>query len=132
MTQSEIFKNILLLLCNAVNVVGTIWAVLSILKMKPRDIYEATTYEEPLIADEALLQQKKQARCGVSSFVCAFVCQSVLSFMPVTFLKLFMVLLSVFIIVFILVLVVVHHLNRKFAEQYEEEKSRRISSGNVH
>ena len=54
------------------SVVGTIWAVLSILSMKPSDIYGKSTWGGLEKGDQAALIQFKQARSGVSLILLSF------------------------------------------------------------
>lgn len=61
------YNTILQLLAALTNVIGTTYAVLSILKLKPQDLYQAITIEGMDKNDESLLVQKKQARTGIET-----------------------------------------------------------------
>lgn len=59
------YNTILQLVAALTNVTGTTYAVLSILKLKPTDLYQAITIDGMDKNDESLLTQKKQARIGI-------------------------------------------------------------------
>lgn len=65
-------QNILSIIYSLINVWGTVWAVLSILKLKLGDVYKSLTVGALLEADESLLVQREQARFGITLVVIAF------------------------------------------------------------
>jgi Bacitracin resistance protein BacA. len=60
-------------LIDLTTIVGTIWAVLAILCMKPSDIYAKATWNALESADRSALVQKKQARSGITLIIISFV-----------------------------------------------------------
>ena len=93
------YNTILLLIAALTNVVGTTYAVLSILKLKPKEIYQALTIEGMDRNDETLLVQKKQARIGISLVAYAWMLQVLFSFVTVNTIKSFLIWLSVYVLI---------------------------------
>ena len=114
------YNTILQLLFALTNVIGTTYAVLSILKLKPKDLYQAITIEGMDKNDEALLVQKKQARIGISLVVYAWVLQVIVSFWIITTLYLFVVCLSAYVILTFILCIILYLSNRKFEKKYYE------------
>lgn len=114
------YNTILQLLFALTNVIGTTYAVLSILRLKPKDLYQAITIEGMDKNDEALLVQKKQARIGISLVVYAWVLQVIVSFWIITTLYLFVVCLSAYVILTFILCIILYLSNRKFEKKYYE------------
>ena len=114
------YNTILQLLFALTNVIGTTYAVLSILRLKPKDLYQAITIEGMDKNDEALLVQKKQARIGISLVVYAWVLQVIVSFWIITTLYLFVVCLSAYVILTFILCIILYLSNRKFEKKYCE------------
>jgi len=81
------------LLAALTNVIGTTYAVLSILKLKPQDLYQAITIDGMDKNDETLLVQKKQARIGIGLVIYAWFLQVEFSFCSALSCKIFVMLL---------------------------------------
>lgn len=112
------YNTILLLISALTNVIGTTYAVLSILSLKPKEIYQALTIEGMDRNDETLLVQRKQARIGVALVAYAWILQVFFSFVTVTTLKAFLVFLSIFTVLTIILCVSLFLLNKKFENKY--------------
>lgn len=114
------YNTILQLLFALTNVIGTTYAVLSILRLKPKELYQAITIEGMDKNDEALLVQKKQARIGISLVVYAWILQVIFSFWTITALYLFVVCLSAYVILTFILCIILFLSNRKFEKKYYE------------
>ena len=114
------YTTILQLLAALTNVIGTTYAVLSILKLKPEELYLALTIEGMDRSDESLLIQKKQARTGISFVVYGWMLQTLFSFWTITTLFLFIVCLSAYAFLTSVLCLILFLLNRKFEKKYYE------------
>lgn len=119
--EAEVYyTTILQLLAALTNVIGTTYAILSILKLKPEELYQALTIEGMDRSDESLLVQKEQARIGISLVVYAWMLQALFSFWTITTLFLFMVCLFAYVILTSVLCLILFLLNRKFEKKYYE------------
>lgn len=97
---------------------GTVWAVLSILKLSPGDVYKSLTMGALLEADESLLVQREQARFGITLVVIAFAFQSVNSFVSVETVGEFLGWLILIVVVLVFACLIIHHMNNCFRKEY--------------
>ena len=112
------YNTILLLIAALTNVVGTTYAVLSILKLKPKEIYQALTIEGMDRNDETLLVQKKQARIGIALVAYAWMLQVLFSFVTVNTIKSFLIWLSVYVLITVVLCLLLFFLNKNFEKKY--------------
>ena len=125
-------QNILSIIYSLINVWGTVWAVLSILKLKPGDVYKSLTVGALLEADESLLVQREQARFGVTLVVIAFAFQSVNSFVSVDTVGEFLGWLILTVVVLAFACLIIHHMNISFRKEYavfKEAKKKESKNG---
>ena len=78
--MNVVYADILQLLPSAFNMIGTIYAVLSILKLKQQEIYKSITTAGIDLKDKELIIQKKQASIGLSLIVYSWVLQIIYLF----------------------------------------------------
>lgn len=114
------YNTILQLIAALTNVTGTTYAVLSILKLKPNDLYQAVTIDGMDKNDETLLTQKKQARIGVCLVIYAWVLQVIFSFLSISSGKMFVLSLLAYVVVTVALCLSLHIANKRFAKKYFE------------
>lgn len=103
-----------------INVIGTVYAVLSILKLKPKDIYSKITLGGMDKADEDALIQREQARTGIGLIIIGWVLQFVFSFLDVDKIGCFICCISISISLVLVWILLMQIKNRKFREKYME------------
>lgn len=123
------WQNIASVIYSLINVVGTIWAVLSILKMKPSEVYNPLTLGGITESNEPLLIQKEQASFGVAWVVVGFVLQSINTFVIVDSLIIFLEWMLFTVVILGAVCYIVHRMNTKFREEYNEYKEKQTNNG---
>ena len=116
------YNIILQLIAGLTNVVGTAYAVLSILKATPTDLYKSITLKGMGDNDKSLLTQKNQARTGISLIVLAWVMQAVFSFFKVESLNWFIISLIICCCAIAVLCIVLHFINKSFSDKYYLEK----------
>lgn len=127
------YNTILQLLAGWTNVIGTTYAVLSILKLKPQDLYQAITIDGMDKNDESLLIQKKQARIGIGLVIYAWFLQVVFSFCSVQSCKVFVIALLIYAVVTTALCLCLLVANKRFAKKYLElRKQMDEKSGDRH
>lgn len=112
------YNTILQLLGALTNVVGTTYAVLSILKLKPNDLYQAITIDGMDKNDELLLTQKKQARIGICLVIYAWMLQVIFSFFLISSVKMFVLSLLAYVVVTVALCLSLFLANKRFAKKY--------------
>ena len=112
------YNTILQLLGALTNVVGTTYAVLSILKLKPNDLYQAVTIDGMDKNDESLLTQKKQARIGICLVIYAWILQVIFSFFLISSVKMFVLSLLAYVVVTVALCLSLFLVNKRFAKKY--------------
>ena len=118
------YNTILLLIAALTNVIGTTYAVLSILKLKPKELYQALTIEGMDRNDETLLIQKKQARIGIGLVVYAWVLQVLFSFVTVTTIKSFLIWMAIYVFVTVVLCLLIFFLNKRFEKKYYQLRAK--------
>ncbi len=114
------YNTILQLIAALTNVIGTTYAVLSILKLKPHDLYQAITIDGMDKNDESLLTQKKQARIGISLVIYAWILQVMFSFCSISSTKIFILSLLAYVAVTTILCLCLVFANKRFAKKYSE------------
>ena len=95
---------------------------MSILKLKPDDLYNSITVSGMDKNDEMLLIQKKQARIGISLVIYAWFVQVVFSFLEVQSFKWFVICFIAYIIITAILCIYLIIKNKDFAKKYYEHK----------
>ena len=116
------YNTIIQLIAGLTNVVGTTYAVLSILKTTPADLYKSITLKGMGDNDKSLLTQKNQARTGISLIVLAWFMQAVFSFVNVVSLNWFIISLLICFCAIVVLCIVLHFVNKSFSDKYYSEK----------
>ena len=114
------YNTILQLVAALTNVIGTTYAVLSILKLKPNDLYQAVTIDGMDKNDESLLTQKKQARIGICLVIYAWILQVIFSFFSISSGKMFVLSLLAYVVVTVALCLSLFLANKRFAKKYFE------------
>lgn len=128
----SMMQNVLSIIYSLINVLGTVWAVLSILKLKPGDVYKALTVGYFLEADESLLVQRAQARFGITLVVISFALQSINSFVSVNTVGEFLGWMILTVVVLAVACLIIHHMNISFRKEYtvlKEAKKKESENG---
>ena len=118
------FNTILQLLASLTNVIGTTYAVLSILKLKPSDLYNSITIEGMDKYDESLLTQKEQARVGITLIAYAWILQLVFSFVQIKSCCAFWSCILSYVVFTTVLCIVLHRLNVRFEKTYIDIKEK--------
>jgi len=79
-----VYSKILIIISSLVGVVGTVYAVLSILAMRIPNIHKSITLGGIDARDEELLLQREQARTGIPLVVIGWIGQSVFSLLEIS------------------------------------------------
>ena len=118
------YNTILQLLAALTNVIGTTYAVLSILKLKPNDLYNSITIEGMDKYDESLLTQKKQARVGITLIAYAWILQSVFSLVQIKSCCVFLSCILGYNVITTVLCIVLHIINKRFEKTYRDLKEK--------
>lgn len=110
------------------SVLGTIYAVLSILKISFEDLRFALTFEGVGSRDEEMLLQKEQARIGISLVILSFVFESINSLICINTAKEFGICLITEVVLTFVVLLIVVNKNKKFRKNYSLKKQEFIKN----
>jgi hypothetical protein len=116
------YNTILQLLAALTNVVGTTYAILSVLKLKPKELYQALTLEGMDRSDDSLLTQKKQARIGISLVIYAWMLQVLFSFWTITNTAVFIWCLVAYLALTFALCSILFLINKRFENRYYELK----------
>ena len=116
------YNTILQMLASLTNVIGTIYAILSILKLKPRELYQTLILEGMNKSDDSLLTQKKQARIGISLVIYAWILLVLFSFWVITNTAVFILCLVAYGILTFLLYLILFVINKRFENRYYELK----------
>ncbi len=124
------YNNILQIIINLTNVIGTIYAVLSILQLKSTDLYKSITIDGMDKNDNSLLVQRSQARMGVSLIIYAWISQCIVMFLDITSWKIFTFCIVLYILILIAVCVIIYLLNLKFRKNYIKFRNNKSNAEN--
>lgn len=116
------FSKILITLCSLIGVIGTIYAVLSILNMKFEDIYKSITLGGIEERDEELLTQREQAQIGILLVVTSWIGQTAFSFLTVKCLSMFLIACLLICMCIFAEILAIHKMNKNFKIKYKELK----------
>ena len=118
-----LYNTIIQVIAGLVNVIGTTYAVLSILKASPSDLYRSITLQGMGNNDTTLLIQRNQARIGIGLVALAWIVQTVFSFVQITSFCFFLICISICLIITALLLITLHFVNKKFSDDYYQSKN---------
>lgn len=130
MSDKMQYNTILQLLAALTNVIGTTYAVLSILKLKPEDLYSSITLDGMDKNDDSLLTQKRQARIGIGLVMYAWILQAIVSFLPILSKSLFWLSILVYVILTTLLCIGLSMSNKRFAQKYSKLKEQMDKENN--
>lgn len=116
------YNTILQVMASLTNVVGTTYAILSILKLKPKDLYQTLTLEGMNRSDDSLLTQKKQARIGMSLVIYAWILQALFSFWMITNTIVFILCLIAYGVLAGVLCLILFWVNKNFENRYHKLK----------
>lgn len=116
------FSVILISTSSLISVLGTIYAVLSILKLTISDVYSSITTKGMDNRDEELLVQREQARIGIPLVMLGWVGQTVFSVIKICSYEHFFACLLVYIALACIVMKIIRIQNTKFRTEYEQKK----------
>ena len=111
-----------------INVVGTAYAILSILRISPKEIFSSITIKGMDERDNELLVQRKQARVGISLVLYAWIVQAVFSFVRINSWQMFVLALIIVLVILTVILLLLVFLNKKFDSKYSEYKKSKKSN----
>ena len=118
------YNTILLLIAALTNVIGTAYALLSILRLKPKELYQALTIEGMDRNDETLLIQKKQARIGIGLVAYAWALQVLFSFVTVDTIKSFLIWIVIYVFLTVILCLLIFFLNKRFEKKYYQLRAK--------
>lgn len=130
--MSIAYMDILQLLSSAINVIGTVYAVLSILKLKPKEIYSSITISGMDQKDIELITQKKQARTGISLILYGWILQLIYIFLDISTLPEFLYTGIFSILGVLVVLIIIMNLNKRFERKYVKFKTEKSNDQPPH
>ncbi len=126
------YNTLLQSVTSLINVIGTVYAVLSILKLKPEDIYSKITWGGIGSADKDALLQKEQARTGIGLIMIGWVLQLVFGLLDIDNLCCFICCISVSISLVLIWFLLMQTINRKFKEKYAEFYQSKLDTKETH
>ena len=116
------FNTILILVASLINVVGTAYAVLSILRITLKEVFSSITLHGMDERDKELLVQRKQARIGIALVLYAWIVQFVFSFVSLNSWNEFLWALLIVIAILIIILIILFLINKRFESNYRSYK----------
>ena len=122
------YSQILIIVSSFIGVIGTVYAVLSILKMEIKDVLNTITYGGLETRDQDVLLQREQARIGIPLVVISWIYQSIFSLIKVNtaygfIASIVLIVISVFVDVRITI-----KRNKQFRNEYEVERLKPVQT----
>jgi purine-cytosine permease-like protein len=117
-----IYNNVLLLVLSFFNVMGTIYSVLSIIKINPQDIFHSITWGGIGDRDKEILIQVKQARIGISIVLISWIFEVVFTFYEITSLCSFILSLLITLLIIFCVVLIAFLFNKHSEKVYQKFK----------
>ena len=116
------YSQILIIISSLIGVIGTVYAVLSILSLQIKDVIKTVTWGGLESRDQEILVQREQARVGIPLIILGWIWQTIFSLIKVDSCTKFIA--SGILIVFSVVAIVLtmKSMNRKFRENYKAER----------
>ena len=121
-------EKILSVIYSGLNMVGTIWAVYSVIYMTPESVYESLTIGGVTSADKGLIRQKKDTLYGIALIIVGFFGQTILTFVGTpNWIYFVLYLIGTAILVYVTIKVV-DSIYCRFIERYMKIKEHMITS----
>ena len=109
--------------------VGTIWAVYSVIYMTPESVYESLTIGGVTSADKGLIRQKKDTLYGIALIIVGFFGQTILTFVGTpNWIYFVLYLIGTAILVYVTIKVV-DSISCRFIERYMKIKEHKVNNG---
>lgn len=122
------YSQVLVIISSLIGVIGTVYAVLSILSLKINDILRIGSWEGVEKHDLEVLTQCEQARIGIPLVILGWFWQTVVSLLKVESSIRFVILAILIIISALVTVVIINNKNREFRKNYEAKRNRSNSS----
>lgn len=113
------YNEIINIICSAIGVIGTIYAILSILNIKHEDIWKSVTFGGISMRDDEILIQREQARVGIGLIAYAWIAQLCLIFIKIQNMNVFCLCLLTILLGCCFVVIGIRMKNKKFRKEYE-------------
>ena len=114
------YNKILQLIAGLVNVLGTAYAILSVLRLTPEDIHNVIRIKGIEERDKELIVQRKQARIGICLVALAWLFQVIFSFVNVIENVAFIAAVVGMVLVIGMTMTIISRANKKFEAEYTE------------
>lgn len=114
------YNNVLQGITGLINVIGTVYAVLSIIRIKVEDLYNKITLDGMDKMDMDALEQREQARTGIALVIAGWALQFIFNFINIIDCCSFLVCIFVVFCITLLLILIIHNSNIKFRKRYEE------------
>ena len=115
-------EKILSVIYSGLNVVGTIWAVYSVIYMTPWEVYNSLTIGGVTSPDKSLISQKKDTLYGIALIIAGFLAQTVLTFVGApNWIYFILYLIGTAILIYVTIKIV-NSIYRRFIENYKRIK----------
>jgi hypothetical protein len=122
-------EKILSVIYSGLNMVGTIWAVYSVIYMTPESVYESLTIGGVTSADKGLIRQKKDTLYGIALIIVGFFGQTILTFVGTpNWIYFVLYLIGTAILVYVTIKVV-DSIYCRFIERYMKIKEHKVNNG---
>lgn len=122
-------EKILSVIYSGLNMVGTIWAVYSVIYMTPESVYESLTIGGVTSADKGLIRQKKDTLYGIALIIVGFFGQTILTFVGTpNWIYFVLYLIGTAILVYVTIKVV-DSIYCRFIERYIKIKEHKVNNG---
>lgn len=121
------YSEILVVFSALISVVGTVYSVLSILRLQIKDIVKTVTWGGLKSRDEEVLIQREQARIGVPLVVIGWIFQSLFSLIEVNTINQFCFSLVFMIFVVASEIIITRKMNENFRKNYKNERDKLIN-----
>lgn len=122
-------EKILSVIYSGLNMVGTIWAVYSVIYMTPESVYESLTIGGVTSADKGLIRQKKDTLYGIALIIVGFFGQTILTFVGTpNWIYFVLYLIGTAILVYVTIKVV-DSIYCGFIERYMKIKEHKVNNG---
>ena len=122
-------EKILSVIYSGLNMVGTIWAVYSVIYMTPESVYESLTIGGVTSADKGLIRQKKDTLYGIALIIVGFFGQTILTFVGTpNWIYFVLYLIGTAVLVYVTIKVV-DSIYCRFIERYMNIKEHKVNNG---
>ena len=122
------YSQILIIISSFIGVIGTVYAVLSILRMDIKDVLRTITYGGIETRDQEVLLQREQARIGIPLVVIGWIYQSAFSLIKVNTAYGFLISIVLIIISVAIDVRITVKRNKEFRKKYEVERHKPVQT----